>query len=75
MGLMSIKGFQLLLVSPEMGPKKTKEFTMDLESLFEFKEWVIGNGCMGHRLRRLSYIILPFFTRIMHHLDLIRFQD
>jgi len=30
---------------------------------------------MGHRLRSLSYTILPFFTRIMHHLDLIRFQD
>jgi transposase len=45
------KRFSVATCLSRDGTKKTKEFTMDLEGLFEFKEWVIGNGCIGHRLR------------------------
>jgi len=27
------------------GTKLTKRFSMDLKSLFEFRDWVIANGC------------------------------
>jgi transposase len=65
------KRFSVATCLSRDGSKKTKEFTMDLEGLFEFKEWVIGNGCEVVAFESTGNYWIPIFTFLEGDIELI----
>ena len=53
------------------GTKLTKRFSMDLRSLFEFRDWVIANGCEAVAVESTGSYWVPIYRVLEGHVELI----
>jgi transposase len=53
------------------GTKLTKRFSMDLKSLFEFRDWVIANGCEAVAVESTGSYWVPIYRVLEGYVELI----
>jgi len=53
------------------GTKLTKRFSMDLRSLFEFRDWVNANGCEAVAVESTGSYWVPIYRVLEGHVELI----
>ncbi len=53
------------------GTKLTKRFSMDLISLFEFRDWVNANGCEAVAVESTGSYWVPIYRVLEGHVELI----
>jgi len=65
------KAFLIATILLFDGTKLTKRFGMDLNSLFEFREWVLKNGCEAVAVESTGSYWVPIYHVLEGHIDLI----
>ncbi|OPY53258.1 MAG: Transposase IS116/IS110/IS902 family protein [Methanosaeta sp. PtaU1.Bin055] len=53
------------------GTKLTKRFSMDLRSLFEFRDWINANGCEAIAVESTGSYWVPIYRVLEGHVELI----
>jgi transposase len=53
------------------GTKLTKRFSMDLRSLFEFRDWIDANGCEAVAVESTGSYWVPIYRVLEGHVELI----